>query len=315
MSLVKITDLLKKSRDGDYFIGAIECWNFESAIAIIMAAEKINSPVVLFTGDPAVKLMGMKNLANMMLTLAADSKVPVACHIEAVNDHTILYEAIKYGFPSVIYDGSELPFDQNIKNTKELVNVAHAVGVEVEAQIGSMPFSEGGTGYEQIDFSKHKTKLEEAELFAKETNIDMLAPNLGNVHGLYKQKIKELDIELANNLSDHVGLPITLHGGTGIPEDIIKKARSSKLSMMYLASSIFESFRICMRCNIDTKSGYGSLGEIGLECRDNLINYVIDRLTLMNSKQFFVDRNDVENLEVEQLVNLITNEIIKKQQK
>lgn len=311
MTLIKISNLLKASQNEDYLIGCIECWNYESAIAIISAAEEVNCPVVLFTGEPAIKLLGMRNLARMILDLAVYSKIPVACHIEAVNDHTILFEAIKYGFPSVIYDGSELPIEQNIRNTKELVQVAHAVGVEVEAQIGSMPLSETGTGYEKIDFSKHKTRIDEAEFFVQQTKIDILAPNLGNVHGLYKEKIKTLDLDLANALVDRIGLPITLHGGTGIPDEILSEAKKSKLSMVYFATSIFENFRSCLKSSIDTKSGYGSVSDIECECRDNLKSYVEERLIFLESRKYFNPYSKLENLQLEKITKIITDEILK----
>jgi len=283
MALVKISELLKKSQDGDFLVGAFECWNYESAIAIVSAAEATKSPVVLFTGDPGVKLLGIRNLVRMMLDLAENAEVKVACHLESVNDTGILLQAIKYGLKSVIYDGSELLLEENIKNTKNLVSAAHSVGAEVEAQLGSMPFSDSGTGYENIDFSKHKTKVEEAEYFISRTGIDILAPNLGNVHGLYKQKIQNLDLNLANSLVKQTGLPVTLHGGTGIPDKIIGEAKKSKLSMMYLATSIFENFRLCTKLNIDTKSGYGSMSDISVLCRDNLKEYIKNRLIFLKS--------------------------------
>lgn len=284
MSLIKITDLLNKSKDMCYLFGAFECWNYESAIAIISAAEEVNCPVILFAGEPAIKLLGMRNLAKMMLDLAINSKVSVACHIEAVNDYTILLEAIKYGFPSIIYDAAELSLEQNIKNTKELVLVAHAMGVEVEGQVGSMPFSDTGTGYEHIKFNEHKTRIVEAELFARETKIDILAPNLGNVHGLYKEKVKTIDIELANKLAEKICLPITLHGGTGIPDRILQNAKESKISMMYLATCLYEEFRLCVKHNIDTNKGYGSFAEIEIQCRNNLEKFIVNRLNFLESK-------------------------------
>lgn len=281
MSLVKFTELLKKSQDSKYLTGIFECWDYESAIAEITAAEKHNVPMVLFTGAPAVRLLGMKNLAKMMLYLAENAKVPVACHIESVDDYEILFEAIKYGFPSVIYDASEMPLEQNIKNTKKLVEVAHIMGVEVEAQIGSMPFSATGLGYEDINFSEHKTKVEEAERFVSETKIDILAPNLGNVHGLYKQKVKTIDVELANKLVEKTGLPITLHGGTGIPDEIVREAKKSKLGAMYFATCLFENFKTTVKENIDKFSGYGCFGEVLIKGRDNLEEIIDNKIKLI----------------------------------
>ncbi len=311
MALVKISELLKKSQESDFLIGAIECWNFESAIAIISAAEMTKSPVVLFAGEPAIKLLGLQNLIRMMLDLAENAEVKVACHLESVNETDILLQAIRYGLKSVIYDGSELPFNENIKNSRDLANAAHLEGAEVEAQLGSMPFSESGTGYENIDFSKHKTRLDEAEYFAANTGIDILAPNLGNVHGLYKQKIHDLDLDLANSLVKKIGLPITLHGGTGIPDEIIEDAKKSRLSMMYLATSIFENFRICTKRNIDKKSGYGSICDISILCRDNLKEYVAGRLNLMGSSRFENKNQFFSNEYIGYLVKVISDEISK----
>lgn len=283
MTLAKITDLFNETKTKNYLVGILECWNYESALAIVNIAEEKKKPVVLFTGDPAVRLLGMKNLATMMLNIAENASVPVACHIEAVNDYSILIEAIKYGFPSVIYDASELPLEENIRNTKKLVEIAHLMGVEVEAQIGSMPFSATGSGYENINFDLYKTKIEEAERFAHETGIDILAPNLGNVHGLYKQKVKTIDIDLANRLVEKIGLPITLHGGTGIPDEIIREAKKTKLSAMYYATTLFENFRNCIKENIDSKTGYGSYAEILIGCKKNFEDFIRTKFDLLYS--------------------------------
>jgi fructose-bisphosphate aldolase class II len=309
MALVKITELLKKSQGSDFLIGAIECWNYESAIAIISAAEIINSPVVLFASNPGINLLGIRNLVRIMLDLAENSEVKVACHLESVNETDILLQGIKYGLKSVIYDGSELPFDENVKRTASLVKAAHDAGAEVEAQLGSMPFSLSGTGYESIDFSKHKTGLEEAKYFVENTGIDILAPNLGNVHGLYKQKIHDLDLALANSLVEKVCLPVTLHGGTGIPDELIEEAKKSKLSMMYIATSIFENFRVCIKNNIDKKSGYGSICDISIICRDNLIDYVTGRLKQLGSLRFENKSMFLSDKYINNLANIISAEL------
>jgi len=282
MPLIKFTELLKDSQNNNYITGIFECWNYESALAEINAAEKRNVPMVLFAGDPAVRLLGIKNLAKFMLSLAGDAKIPVACHIESVNDYKILFEAIKYGFPSVIYDASEMPLEQNIENTRKVVEFAHNLGAEVEAQIGSMPFAATGLGYEKIKFEEHKTKIEEAERFASATKIDVLAPNLGNVHGLFKQKVKEVDIDLANRLVEKTGLPVTLHGGTGIPDEIIKEAKKSKIGGMYFATCLFENFKFSVKQNIDKYSGYGAFAEVLINCRKNLEEYVEEKINLIN---------------------------------
>jgi len=223
MPLVSMTDMLNKALEGKYAVGQFNINNLEWTQAILGAAEAEKSPVILGVSEGAARHMGgFYTVVKMVEGLVQDMKitVPVAIHLDHGSSFDKCKAAIDAGFTSVMIDGSHHPIDENIEMTKQVVEYAHAKGVSVEAEVGTVGGQEddviGGIMY---------AKLEECVRIVKETGIDTLAPALGSVHGPYLGE-PNLGFKEMEEIRDATNIPMVLHGGTGIPEHDIKKAIS-----------------------------------------------------------------------------------------
>ncbi|OAB47754.1 class II fructose-1,6-bisphosphate aldolase [Paenibacillus antarcticus] len=223
MPLVSMTDMLNKALKGKYAVGQYNINNLEWTQAILGAAEAEKSPVILGVSEGAARHMGgFTTVVKMVEGLLYDMKitVPVAIHLDHGSSFDKCKEAIDAGFSSVMIDGSHHPIDENIEMTKKVVEYAHAKGVSVEAEVGTVGGQEddviGGIMY---------AKLDECIRIVKETGIDTLAPALGSVHGPYLGE-PNLGFKEMEEIRDATNIPMVLHGGTGIPEADIKKSIS-----------------------------------------------------------------------------------------
>ncbi|EUJ52748.1 class II fructose-1,6-bisphosphate aldolase [Listeria fleischmannii] len=221
MPIVNMTDMLKKALAGKYAVGQFNINNLEWTQAILKAAEAEKSPVILGVSEGAAKYMGGFNtVVKMTQGLVEDLKitVPVAIHLDHGSSFDSCKAAIDAGFSSVMIDGSHHPIDENVAMTKQVVDYAHAKGVSVEAEVGTVGGTEDGvTG--GISYANP----EECLRIVKEAGIDALAAALGSVHGPYSGEPK-LGFDEMKEISELTGAPLVLHGGSGIPEHQIKKA-------------------------------------------------------------------------------------------
>lgn len=221
--LVSAKDMLNKARDGKYAVGQFNINNLEWTKAILLTAQENNSPVILGVSEGAGKYMGGYDaIVGMVNGLIKDLNitVPVALHL----DHGSFegaYKCIEAGFSSVMFDGSHYPFEENVAKTKELVELAHSKGISIEAEVGSIGGEEDGVvGAGEI------ADPQECKAIA-ELGIDFLAAGIGNIHGQYPDNWAGLNFEALGKINDATGdMPLVLHGGTGIPEDMIKEAIS-----------------------------------------------------------------------------------------
>ncbi|ENR2529202.1 class II fructose-1,6-bisphosphate aldolase [Listeria monocytogenes] len=221
MPIVNMTDMLKKALAEKYAVGQFNINNLEWTQAILKAAEAEKAPVILGVSEGAAKYMGgFKTVVKMTEGLVEDLKitVPVAIHLDHGSSFDSCKAAIDAGFSSVMIDGSHHPIDENIAMTKQVVDYAHAKGVSVEAEIGTVGGDEDGvTG--GINYADPQECLR----VVKEANIDALAAALGSVHGPYHGE-PVLGFDEMKEISELTGAPLVLHGGSGIPEHQIKKA-------------------------------------------------------------------------------------------
>lgn len=224
MPLVSMTEMLKKAKAEGYAVGQFNINNLEFTQAILQASEEEKSPVILGVSEGAGRYIGgFKTVVKMVEGLLEDYNmtVPVAIHLDHGSSFDKCKEAIDAGFTSVMYDGSHHPFAENVELTKKVVDYAHAQGVSVEAELGTVGGQEDDVIGEGIIYADAK----ECEELVKGTGIDCLAPALGSVHGPYKgePKLGYREMEEIGNLT---GVPLVLHGGTGIPTKDIQKAIS-----------------------------------------------------------------------------------------
>ena len=221
--LVSAKDMLEKARAGKYAVGHFNINNLEWAKAVLLTAEELQSPVILGVSEGAGKYMtGFKTVAAMVSAMLEELNitVPVALHLDH-GSYEGCYKCIKAGFSSIMFDGSHYPIEENVEKTKELVKIAHTMGLSLEAEVGSIGGEEDGVvgAGECADPAECKA--------IADLGVDFLAAGIGNIHGKYPENWQGLNFDVLENVKEATGdMPLVLHGGTGIPEDMIKKAIS-----------------------------------------------------------------------------------------
>ncbi|MBY0097432.1 class II fructose-bisphosphate aldolase [Mesobacillus maritimus] len=224
MPLVSMTEMLKKANAEGYAVGQFNINNLEYTQAILQAAEEEKSPVILGVSEGAARYIGgFKTVVKMVEGLLEDYKisVPVAIHLDHGSSFDKCKEAIDAGFTSVMIDASHDPFEQNIETTKKVVEYAHPKGVSVEAELGTVGGQEDDVIAEGVIYAD----VNECKELVERTGIDTLAPALGSVHGPYKGE-PNLGFKEMEEINKVAGVPLVLHGGTGIPTHDIQKAIS-----------------------------------------------------------------------------------------
>ena len=219
--LVSAKEMLEKARAGKYAVGQFNINNLEWTKSILLTAQELNSPVILGVSEGAGKYMtGFKTVAAMVSAMIDELNitVPVALHLDH-GTYEGCYKCIKAGFSSIMFDGSHYPIEENVEKTKELVKIAHAMGLSLEAEVGSIGGEEDG-----VIGMGECADPNECKMIA-DLGVDFLAAGIGNIHGKYPANWQGLSFETLAAVKEKVGdLPLVLHGGTGIPADMIKKA-------------------------------------------------------------------------------------------
>lgn len=221
--LVSATEMLNKAVEGKYAVGQFNINNLEWTKSILQTAQENNSPVILGVSEGAGKYMtGFKTVAAMVKAMIEEMgiTVPVALHLDH-GSYDGCMKCIEAGFSSVMFDGSHYPIEENIEKTKELVNICHGKGISIEAEVGSIGGEEDGVvGAGEI------ADPNECKMIA-DLGVDFLAAGIGNIHGKYPENWKGLDFDALGKTKELIGdMPLVLHGGTGIPADMIKTAIS-----------------------------------------------------------------------------------------
>ena len=221
--LVSAKEMLEKAKAGHYAVGQFNINNLEWTKSVLLTAEELQSPVILGVSEGAGKYMtGFGTVAAMVKAMHDELgiTVPVALHLDH-GTYEGCYKCIKAGFTSIMFDGSHYPIDENVEKTKELVQVAHAMGMSIEAEVGSIGGEEDG-----VVGMGECADPDECKRVA-DLGVDMLSAGIGNIHGKYPANWKGLSFETLDAIQQKTGvMPLVLHGGTGIPADMIKKAIS-----------------------------------------------------------------------------------------
>ena len=243
--LVNAADMLKQAEAGHYGLGAFNTNNLEWTLAILQAAEEAKSPLIMQCTAGAAKWMGSFKVCADMVKAAMDAlgtTVPVALHLDH-GTYEDCFKAMDAGFTSIMYDGShEADFQTNIDHTKELVEIAHSKGISIEAEVGGIGGTEDG-----VTSSGELADPAQCKQIA-DLGIDFLACGIGNIHGLYPADWKGLSFERLGEIKAQTGsLPLVLHGGTGIPEDQIKKAISLGVSKINVNTDLQVVFAKAVR--------------------------------------------------------------------
>ncbi len=246
--LVAAKEMLDKAKAGHYAVGQFNINNLEWTKAILLTAQECNSPVILGVSEGAGKYMtGFKTVADMVKAMIDELNitVPVALHLDH-GSYEGCYKCIKAGFSSIMFDGSHYPIEENVEKTKELVAVAHAMGMSIEAEVGSIGGEEDG-----VVGAGECADPQECKMIA-DLGVDMLAAGIGNIHGKYPANWQGLSFETLDAIQQLTGaMPLVLHGGTGIPADMIKKAIDLGVSKINVNTECQLSFAAATREHIE----------------------------------------------------------------
>ena len=233
--LVNMKEMLNKADSGKYAVPHFNINNLEWTRFILEECQELNSPVILGVSEGAIKYMGgYKTVSNLVKSLISDLNItiPVALHLDHGSSYESCVKAIDNGFTSVMIDASKYPLEENINITKQVVLYAKDKNVTVEAEVGAIGGEEDGVA-DELAYAK----IEDAVKLVDSTNIDFLAPALGSVHGIYKGKPK-LDFERMVKIHELIKLPLVLHGGSGIPDELIKKSISCGITKININTEL-----------------------------------------------------------------------------
>ena len=237
-----------KAKEGQFAIPHFNVWNAEMLMGVIDAAEEDNAPVIISFGTGFVGNTSFEDFSRMMVSMAREAKVPVITHWDHGRSMDIIKNAYAYGMNSVMRDASSLPFEENVKEIKCAVDYFHPLGVPVEAELGHVG---NETVYEEALASYAYTDPSKAAEFVERTGCDSLAVAIGNVHGHYSAKPR-LDFGVVERCRDAVGVPLVLHGASGIGDEDIKRAISLGIAKVNIHTELCDAAMGAIQKSVDT---------------------------------------------------------------
>lgn len=239
MPLVNPSAMLLAAREGNYCVGAFNMVDHLTLRAIVQAAEWKQAPVMIQTSSASVKDLGIPAIVAMTRQEAEDSPVPIALHLDHGTDPEVIRQAIREGYTAVMFDGSQYPFEENIARTRDVVQAAHAEGVAVEGEIGIVAGVEDDIVVRQ-DAAIYTT-AEEAIEFRRRTGVDFLAAAIGTAHGFYRVQPR-LDIDTLRQIARAVPCPMVIHGGTGLPFEVVRQLVAAGGAKMNVSTQIKQTY-------------------------------------------------------------------------
>ena len=276
MSLAYASELLTKARTAGYAVGAFNMYNLETLQAIISAAEELRAPVLVQVNAGTAEFMGQQTVANLARQLATTATVPVALHLDHGKSFDEVMTALRLGYTSVMFDGSSLSLEENADATREVVKVAHSMGVPVEGELGRIAGSKAGEDLAESDL----TTPEGAKAFVEATGVDSLAVGVGTQHGLYRQP-PALRFDLLEGIARQVALPLVMHGGTGVSGEDIQHAVSLGISKFNVATGLKVGFMQTLEQQFQAKPGEQDLRKLMSLARTQVQKMVAEYIQLL----------------------------------
>lgn len=252
MALYSMKELLKDANEKKYGIGYFNVLNLEMIRALIEAAEETRSPIIIGTAEGLLDITPFEYIAPTLVNAAKNAKVPVAVHFDHCYSYENIILAIKWGFGSVMYDGSRLPYDENIKNSREISRFTEVYGVGLECELGSVGGLEAKDG--NTDACIY-TNVNQANEFVEKTKADFLAISIGTVHGTYTA-IPKLDIKRLMDIKSIVDIPLVLHGGSGLSVDDFKNTIKKGISKVNIYTDLISAAKSAMKDAADKDKSY-----------------------------------------------------------
>jgi fructose-bisphosphate aldolase class II len=239
MPLVNLNEIMERAEREKYAVGAFNCNNMEIVQAIVEAAVEENSPVIIQASQGAIKYAGLDYIIALVRTAADNNDIPICLHLDHGTDFNQVKDCIDRGFSSVMYDGSQHSLEENIRITKEVLEIARTKNVSVEGELGKIGGTEDDVHVDEAD--ANYTDPEEAKRYVDETGIDALAVAIGTAHGQYKGEPK-LRFDILEEIKKRVNIPIVLHGSSGVPDEAIRRAVELGVRKINIDTNIREAF-------------------------------------------------------------------------
>lgn len=259
--LVNLKTLVDDAYKGKYAYGSFNGYNLETFSAAIDAGLEKNQSVIVAFGAKYLDNMSLKTAKKMIEGLVEDIDINVCFHLDHCDDMQIIKEAIDLSFGSVMYDGSRLPFEENLANTKKVCELAHANNVSVEAELGSL--AAGKDSHEGLETDKEVyTDPVSAKRFVEETGVDCLAVSIGTVHGMY-QGTPKIRVDILKEINEQCQIPLVLHGGSGTPEEDILECIQNGITKINVNTELSNEALAYTRENVSDIKHYSvlSLGQ------------------------------------------------------
>ena len=277
MSVEKVGTILKMADEANTTAIAFNCTDYNTIVSVVKVAEELSKPVICMLYPEHAYLKHWttpKIFVETVRDVAKNVKVPVGIHLDHCSDFDYIVAAMRCGFDSVMYDGSMLPVEENIKNTAEIVKVAKAFGADVEAELGRVGFA--STVADQNDTDKY-TKPEVAAAFCEQSGCSSVAVAIGSAHGFYKETPK-LDIERLKKINAATDVPLVLHGGSGIPNDQLEVAFRGGINKFNVGTEFFYLYYQTMKKFCE--AGHPDFFDLPLEVQNALENYLRQKMQL-----------------------------------
>jgi fructose-bisphosphate aldolase class II len=242
--LVTLRDILPAAVQGRYAVPCFNIFGNEEVIAVIAAAEALGRGVILACNKDMADQMGVAGFAGMVRSLADAAKVPVCVHLDHCYDEEIVFAALRAGFTSVMFDGSQLPLQDNIARTAQVARVAHAFGASVEGEIGSVPYTEG-----RDHIRRELTDPAEAVAFAQQSGVDAMAVSVGNVHRM-ASAASEIDFDRVERIAALTEIPLVIHGTSGIREEDLQRLKTMGVAKFNIGTTMRMTFARSLRASL-----------------------------------------------------------------
>lgn len=277
MALEKVSEILRMADKANTSVIGFNCADFNMVHSVITVAEELNKPaiIMLYPEHARVKMWTTTEIfAQIVKKEAKKVKVPIGLHLDHCSDYDYIIEAIKHGFQSVMYDGSMLSFSENVENTREVVKAAHAMGADVEAELGHVGFADTVTDQSNLDLY---TKPEVAASFCEQSKCNSIAVSVGTAHGFYK-KTPKLDIERLKAINAATDVPLAMHGGSGVPDDQLAVAFREGINKFNVGTEFYYLYYQTIKefCN----AGHEDFFDLPLLVQERLMNYLRTKMLL-----------------------------------